>query len=83
MREVDLGIYPDLVTPAYTKTGRKFKRNPEVRWRIETSVEDVLSLDDEAKAKFENDTLAWEVELKAMQKNSPSWYRNSTVPALT
>ena len=60
--------------PAYTRDGRKFPRRPEVRWRVETSVSDVVSLTEEAKEKFERDVLSWEVELKAMQKNSPNWF---------
>ncbi len=60
--------------PAYTRDGRKFPRRPEVRWRVETSVSDVVSLTEDAKEKFELDVLSWEVELKAMQKNSPNWF---------
>lgn len=52
----------------------KFPRRPEVRWRVETPVADVVSLTDDAKEKFERDVLSWEVELKAMQKNSPNWF---------
>ena len=51
-----------------------FPRRPEVRWRVETPVSDVVSLTDDAKEKFTRDLLRWEVELKAMQKNSPNWF---------
>jgi hypothetical protein len=64
----------DVEEPAYTLDGRKFRRNPEVRWRVETALDDVVSLNADAKEKFERDVLSWEVELKAMQKNSPNWF---------
>lgn len=64
----------DAEEPAYSKAGEKFHRKPEHRVRLETQVADVLSLSDEAKAKFERAVVSWEVELKGIQKNSPNWF---------
>lgn len=76
--------FSDLTKPTYSKDGNLIRKKPVQVHRVETTVQDAVSLTDEAKAKFDRDSEVWEVEIKAPQKNSPNWFawHGLALPAL-
>lgn len=74
----------DAEEPAYSRGGKKFSRRPEHRFRLEATLDSILTLTDEQKEKFESQVIVWEVELKAIQKNSPHWFdwHGLTMPSI-